>query len=159
PRRDAEDSVQQLVGTVCTSIKDAQEYIGGVAPGIFIKHFLVDIDPEIHTSRQRRKAGHRTVIKLVAFEDLESHLRDLDDPAFQPITYTTKEYIPRGTILTNGFLLQLLCFKRRELLSVKYKRLPNDRVPSRLTTTLHGTDDYLTEIRNIIGSKEDVAPG
>ncbi|KAF9341751.1 hypothetical protein BGX26_008608, partial [Mortierella sp. AD094] len=42
--------VQQLVGTVCTSIKDAEVYIGGAEPGVLIKHFLVDIDPKLHTS-------------------------------------------------------------------------------------------------------------
>ncbi|KAF9994883.1 hypothetical protein BGZ80_007662, partial [Entomortierella chlamydospora] len=45
----------------------------------------------------------------------------------------------------------------RGLLTVKYKRLPDDRLPPRLTSTIHGTDNFLTEIRNVLGTKEDVA--
>ncbi|KAF9983881.1 hypothetical protein BGZ79_005730, partial [Entomortierella chlamydospora] len=91
------------------------------------------------------------------FDDLEIHLRMLNHPDFRPETYNCKGYVPRGTIRTDGHTVQVQCFKLRELLSVKYKRFPVELLPSRLTSTLHGTDDFLTEIRNVLKSKEDVA--
>ncbi|KAG0015343.1 hypothetical protein BGZ80_009914, partial [Entomortierella chlamydospora] len=76
---------------------------------------------------------------------------------FRPETYTTKGYYAKGSIRTNSHTLQVLCFKLRELLSVKYKRLPDDSLSPRLTPTTHGTGDFLSEIRNVLGTKEDVA--
>ncbi|KAI7822851.1 hypothetical protein BC939DRAFT_172096 [Gamsiella multidivaricata] len=149
--------VQELVGTVCTSMQDVEEWIGGKEPGFLIKHLIVDIDPEDLTSRQRGKAGHRAAIKLLSLDDLETHLQMLDDPEFRPETYARKGYFHRGSLRTDGFTMQLLCSKVRELLSVKYKRLPDDRLPPRLTSTLHGTSDFLTEIRNVVRTKDDVA--
>ncbi|KAG0036537.1 hypothetical protein BGZ82_004071 [Podila clonocystis] len=149
--------LQILVQGACTSIKDVQEWVASKEPGFLIKRFLADINPTNLTARKRGKVGHRAAIKLLTIDQLEDHLRMLDDNDFQPETYTSKEYVPRGSIRTNGFSLQLLCFKRRELLSVKYKRLPDDQLPPRLTSTLHGTSDTLTEIRNVLATKEDVA--
>ncbi|KAF9913876.1 hypothetical protein FBU30_002986, partial [Linnemannia zychae] len=134
----------------------AQEYVAENEPGLLIKSFLADIGLTGLSSRQRRKAGHRGAIEMPSFEEYESHLNMLDSEDFRPESYLTKKYVPRGTIRTDGFLLQILCFKRRELYSVKYKRLPEDRLPSRLVTTFHGTGDYLTEIRNVLSSPEDV---
>ncbi|KAF9972241.1 hypothetical protein BGZ75_001566, partial [Mortierella antarctica] len=149
--------IQDLVPGQCTSIADAQDWMSEQEPGLFIKSFLVDIAPDNLTVRQRGKVGHRAAIELPTLDMLETHLRVLDDKDFQPETYTRKRYFPQGSIRTNGFNLQVLCFKVRELLSVKYRRLPDDRLPPRLTSTIHGTGDYLTEIRNVVTSKEDVA--
>ncbi|KAI7831143.1 hypothetical protein BC939DRAFT_221112 [Gamsiella multidivaricata] len=57
--------VQELVGTVCTSMQDVEEWIGGKKPGFLIKHLIVDIDSEDLTSRQRGKAGHRAAIVVI----------------------------------------------------------------------------------------------
>ncbi|KAF9079913.1 hypothetical protein BGX29_005847, partial [Mortierella sp. GBA35] len=43
-----------------------------------------------------------------------------------------------------------------ELNAVKYRCLPDAKLPPRLTTTVGGTDYYLSEIRNIVKSKQDV---
>ncbi|KAF9178231.1 hypothetical protein BGZ50_007958, partial [Haplosporangium sp. Z 11] len=51
-------------------------------------------------------------------------------------------YALRGSIKTDGFRLQLLAFKLNELNCVKYRRLD--------------TDQYLTENRNVVKTKEDV---
>jgi hypothetical protein len=40
---------------------------------------------------------------------------------------------------------------------VRYKRLPADRLPPRLTSTVGGVDYYLQEIRHVIETEEDVA--
>ncbi|KAI7818892.1 hypothetical protein BC939DRAFT_531715 [Gamsiella multidivaricata] len=100
--------VQELVGTVCTSMRDVEEWIGGKEPGFLIKHLIVDIDPEDLTSRKRGKAGHRTAIKLLSLDDLETDLQMLDDPEFKPETYACKGYFLRGSLRTDGFTMQLL---------------------------------------------------
>ncbi|KAG9068063.1 hypothetical protein KI688_011655 [Linnemannia hyalina] len=57
---------------------------------------------------------------------------------------------------TDGFRVQLLAFKLRELQDVRYQRLSENRLPPRLTPTVGGTDYYLQEIQNVITSKEDI---
>ncbi|KAF9917207.1 hypothetical protein FBU30_000882 [Linnemannia zychae] len=47
-------------------------------------------------------------------------------------------------------------FKLRELQSVRYKRYPKEILPERLLSTTAGTDDHLTEVRNVFNSKDDV---
>ncbi|KAF9139909.1 hypothetical protein BGX30_007324 [Mortierella sp. GBA39] len=64
--------------------------------------------------------------------------------------------IPRIYINNWECHVQVLAFKLNELHSVKYRRLPADKLPSRLTSTVSGTDNFLTEIRNIVSTKQDV---
>ncbi|CAO3574325.1 unnamed protein product [Mortierella alpina] len=75
---------------------------------------------------------------------------------FRPGEYSSHGYCLYGSIRTNGLCLQLLAYKMKELLAVKYKRLPESVLPERLTSTKHGTGDFLTEIRNVVRSQEDV---
>ncbi|KAK3844875.1 MAG: hypothetical protein J3R72DRAFT_57815 [Linnemannia gamsii] len=51
---------------------------------------------------------------------------------------------------------QLIAFKLNELHSVKYRQLPADRLPNRLTSTVAGTDYFLTEIRNVVSTPQDI---
>ncbi|KAF9102878.1 hypothetical protein BGX30_009259, partial [Mortierella sp. GBA39] len=74
-----------------------------------------------------------------------------------PFTYAQKGYVVRGSVRTDGFRVQLLTFKLRELQAVRYRRLNDNRLPPRLTSTVGGVDYYLQEIRNVITTKEDVA--
>ncbi|KAF9980708.1 hypothetical protein BGZ65_004771, partial [Modicella reniformis] len=60
------------------------------------------------------------------------------------------------SIRIDGFLLQLLAFKMDELNAVKYKRLPEDKLHRRITSTVGDTDHFLTEIRNIVRTEQDV---
>ncbi|KAF9333304.1 hypothetical protein BG006_003811 [Podila minutissima] len=69
------------------------------------------------------------------------------------ILNTTTGYALRGSIKTDGFKLQLLGFKLSKLNRVKFQRLPAERLPLRLTST----DYYLSEIRNVVTSKEGIA--
>lgn len=142
---------------ICTSLADVHDWIGRKEPGFLIKQFIADINPDNLTSRQRGKAGNRAAFKLLSLDDLRSHLEMLDDPKFQPETYTCKGYVSRGSLRTDGFQLQLLSFKLKELQCVRYKRLPVDRLPPRLTSTVGGVDYYLQEIRHVIETEEDVA--
>ncbi|KAF9917441.1 hypothetical protein FBU30_000747 [Linnemannia zychae] len=140
----------------CTSIRDVQDWVGWKEPGFLIKNFIADIDPDNLTSRQRGKIGHRAAIKLLPLTDLQSHLDELNDADFQPTAYTCKGYVSKGSLRTDGIQLHLLCFKLRELQCVRYRRLPADLIPPRITSTVGGTDYFLQEIRNVVESKDDV---
>jgi len=63
----------------------------------------------------------------------------------------------RGSLKTDDHRIQLLAFKMRELQYARYKRFPEQRLPSRLTSTVAGVDCYLTEIRNLVKSSQDVS--
>lgn len=67
--------------------------------------------------------------------------------------YKERGYIRRDSIRTDGFRVQRLAFKLRELQDVRYRRWSVDRLPPRLTSTIGGTDYYLTGIRNIITAR------
>ncbi|KAG0346297.1 hypothetical protein BGZ54_005264, partial [Gamsiella multidivaricata] len=45
-------------------------------------------------------------------------------------------------------------FKLNEPNAIKYRRLPEAKLPSRTTSTLGGTDYFLTEIRNVVKTKQ-----
>ncbi|KAK3845095.1 MAG: hypothetical protein J3R72DRAFT_49818 [Linnemannia gamsii] len=130
--------------------------MGDREPGYFIKRFLCDVAPEGLSSRKKGQVGYRGAVELMSIEQIKNHLRNIQSSDFEASTYDTKGYLLRGSILTNGVTMQLAAFKLKELQSVRYKRLPEDKLPPRLTSTVGGTDHYLTEIRNVIGSKEDV---
>ncbi|KAF9571209.1 hypothetical protein EC968_000857 [Mortierella alpina] len=73
-----------------------------------------------------------------------------------PTSVKTARYVLRGSLRTDGFRLQLLISKNNELNSAKYKRLPHDVLPNRLTSTVEGVDYYLNEVRNIMKTPQDV---
>ncbi|KAF9126355.1 hypothetical protein BGW39_006691 [Mortierella sp. 14UC] len=68
-----------------------------------------------------------------------------------------KGYVLRGSIRTNGRLLQLLAFKVKELQSVRYHRIPEVKLPNPHVTTIGGTNGYLTEVRNVFRTAADMA--
>ncbi|KAG9071218.1 hypothetical protein KI688_008763 [Linnemannia hyalina] len=72
------------------------------------------------------------------------------------VSYSSRGYVFRGSIKTDGYRIQLLAFKLRELSCVKYQRLREDKRPDSLISTLGCTDHYLTEIRNVVKTTEDV---
>ncbi|KAK3830856.1 MAG: hypothetical protein JOS17DRAFT_150734 [Linnemannia elongata] len=143
-------------GSPTNALSDIHSWIAGKGPGIIIKQFIADVAPQVKTSRQRRKAGHRGAVKLLTLEQIKAHLTAVQDEFVDPINYATKGYILRGSIRTDGFRLQLPAFKLRELQSVRYCRLNPAKLPPKLTSTAGGTDYYLKEIRHVITCKEDV---
>ncbi|GJJ77517.1 putative transposase [Entomortierella parvispora] len=153
---DLKTSLTELASNegVAPTIQDVQEWVGTKEPGYLLKRYLADIDPSDLTSRKKGKAGHRAAIKLMSLKALRRHLRMLDDPTFDPKDYTVKGYVSRGSILTDGFRVYLLAYKLRELQCVRYRRLPPDRLPPRISSTVGGTDSYLQEIRNVV--KDDM---
>ncbi|KAI1285632.1 hypothetical protein EDD11_000737, partial [Mortierella claussenii] len=138
------------------TIVDIQNWIGEKEPGFLIKQFVADIDPQGLRGRKKRKAGRRAKIKIWSLNTLEEHLRGLEGPGFQPGSYITNGYISRGSILTDGFGLYLPAFKLKELQSVRFRRLPDERLPARIVSTVGGTNYFLQEIRNVVQTEEDV---
>jgi hypothetical protein len=87
---------------------------------------------------------------------IKEHIKTIREPDFTAVSYDQKGYVLRGGILTDGHRLNVEAYKIKELQSARYKRLSPEKLPERLTSTVAGTSDYLTEIRNVIKSKEDV---
>ncbi|KAF9109510.1 hypothetical protein BGX30_008380, partial [Mortierella sp. GBA39] len=73
-----------------------------------------------------------------------------------PKDYHRSGYIPQGSIRTDGFLVQVMAFKLRERQDARFKRLAEEDMPSRITTTVAGVNGFLQEIRNVIKSEQDI---
>ncbi|KAF9176165.1 hypothetical protein BGZ51_001511, partial [Haplosporangium sp. Z 767] len=132
------------------------DWLPGQEPGLLIKHLISAVAPDGLTSRQRGKAGHKSAVRLLTLQQIEDHVNALRKPSFDPCTYKEKGYVLRGSVRTDGHRLQLLAFKLKELQSVRYGRYKKTLLPNRLTSTTGGTDSFLTEIRNIVKTKQDV---
>ncbi|KAF8923926.1 hypothetical protein BGZ47_004370, partial [Haplosporangium gracile] len=126
-----------LDNSTITSTNDLDTWIAGKEPGFVIKNFVADVAPQGLTSRQRKQAGHRSAVKLWSLDKIRSHLADVQNEWLDISTYTEKNkgYILRGSLKTDGFRIQLLAFKLRELQDVRFRRIAEDRLPSRLTST------------------------
>ncbi|KAG0020648.1 hypothetical protein BGZ81_009264, partial [Podila clonocystis] len=146
---------------------DVALWIGRVEPGYLINKLLTDIGgysveqrkkgySEEEEGRRRKLKNYSRSTMRMSIEKLKEHVRAFRQDDFNPVSYTARGYVLRGSVRTDGFRLQLLGFKLNELNCVKYRRLPAERLPPRLTSTLGGTDFYLTEIRNVVASKDDV---
>ncbi|KAF9114489.1 hypothetical protein BGW39_003349, partial [Mortierella sp. 14UC] len=127
-------------------------------PGYLVKALLADVGPKELSVRQRGKRGYRGAIRLSSMDELKDHVRLLREGNIDPRTYDVKGYTLRGSIRTDGFRLQLLSFKLKELQRVRYKRpSPDYPLSPQLTSVVGGTDYFLTEIRNVTKTPEDVA--
>ncbi|KAF9138940.1 hypothetical protein BG015_002208 [Linnemannia schmuckeri] len=137
-----------------TSTADLEEWMGFKEPGFIIKHFVADIDPTGISNRKRRKAGHRGAIKLYSLGRIRCHLQQVEDT--KPKDYWSGDYIPTGSVVTDGFRIKVQAFKLEERQDARFKRVPEEDMPLRLTTTVAGVDYYPQETRNVIKTKEDV---
>ncbi|KAF9383425.1 hypothetical protein CPC16_008919 [Podila verticillata] len=138
-----------------------EDWLQFEAPGVLIQRLIAPVDPRTLTGdrlrgRQKKKAGVAAAIKIVKPDKIRNHINDLRRDGFDPKTYSKTGYFLRGSIKTDGYSLQLLAYKLRELQSVKYKRYEAELLPDRLTTTTAGTTDYLTEVHNVFKSAADV---
>ncbi|KAF8923319.1 hypothetical protein BGZ58_003088, partial [Dissophora ornata] len=138
------------------TLQEVDDWVASIEPGFLIKRLLSGVAEEYPSSRKRSKAGIKAAVQLMSLEEIKKHVELLQQTDFNPVTYNKKGYVLRGSIRTDGFRVQLLAFKLRELQSVRYRRLPDSVLPLRLTTATAGTDYYLTEIHNIIKTKQDV---
>ncbi|KAF9080153.1 hypothetical protein BGX23_002572, partial [Mortierella sp. AD031] len=111
---------------------------------------------------RRRLSNFSRSTFLMSLEEMRAHLQRIRSESFQPTDYAGRGYVLRGSIRTDGFRLQAIAFKLNELHCIKYRRLHPDKLlslsgTSRLTSTLGGTEYFLTEIRNVVTSQQDVA--
>ncbi|KAF9110941.1 hypothetical protein BGX27_005676 [Mortierella sp. AM989] len=136
-----------------TSQADVRQLIQHAGPGLLIARLLSSIGGP-------KPSKGRTCLQsttLMSVSDLRLHINELRQDDFDPKLYSKRGYTLRGSIRTDGFRLQLLAFKLKELHMVKYRRLPLDRLPLQITSTIGGADYYLTEIRNVVRTPEDVS--
>ncbi|KAG0352176.1 hypothetical protein BGZ54_002923, partial [Gamsiella multidivaricata] len=115
------------------SLADVTSYIGTKEPGSLIKRLLSDVAKEGLTIRQRGKAGHRAEVKLMSSEQIKQHIDPFCQPLFDPER------------------------KAMSYESARYRRLLNNALPPRITSTKGSTDYFLAKIRNVIKTKEDAA--
>ena len=120
------------------SLDDISRWLGTKESGFLIKRFLADVDPQKLSSRQKGRVGLRAAVKLWTVPKIKEHLDPIGKRTIDPFSYNTKGYFLQGTIKTNGHAIQLLGFKLKELQFVRYKQLPQDLLPDRLTSTVGG---------------------
>ncbi|KAF9579355.1 hypothetical protein BGW38_004423, partial [Lunasporangiospora selenospora] len=130
-------------------------WLQGQRPGQLIKLFIANVSPYGLSVRKRGKGGRAAAVNLWSLDTIKLHINELRDKNFKPCSYSKKGYLLRDSIKTDGFRLQVLAFKVRELLSVKFKRYKGT-IPDRLTTTTAGTEDNLTEVRNVVKTDHDI---
>jgi hypothetical protein len=141
-------------GSPANSMVDIDCWISGKEPGFIIKAFIADIDPTGISNRKKRKAGHRGAIELLSLDQIREHIQLVRNTP--PADYRRKNYLARGSIRTDGFRMQILAFKLRERQDARFKKRDDSDHLSRLKSTVAGVDYYLSEIRNIIRSEEDI---
>ncbi|KAG0347646.1 hypothetical protein BGZ54_004853, partial [Gamsiella multidivaricata] len=135
---------------------DVVGWLKNLDPGELINRLLTDIGRFTKEERRKKKHWSRSAHRM-SIGDITAHISNIRHKDFNPkFSYSGKGYALRGSIKTDGFRIQLLAFKLNELKCVKYQRLDEDKLPDPLTSTLRGADHYLTEIRNVVKSKEDV---
>lgn len=127
---------------------------GVLPPGTFTTLLLTDVGRSIES--RKGVCSFKLKTRTMGIEQVKEHIAKIRDPSFDPSSYKEKGYILSGTIQTDGFRLNLLAFKVKELQCARYKRLPDTVLPDRLTSTCAGVNYHLTEIRNIVKTKEDV---
>ncbi|KAF8950831.1 hypothetical protein BGZ46_004327, partial [Entomortierella lignicola] len=107
-------------------------------------------------AERKGSRGYKDKTVLLSIQDMRTHLANIYQENFDPRSYTGSGYALFGSLRTDGLRLQLLAFKLKELQSIRYRRYPEGVLPSRITSTTGGLDYYLTEIRNVVKTKEDV---
>lgn len=164
-RKELHPTLKELIGVVqqrqLTQLELTQDWLSYKAPGHLIQRLIAPVNPRTSDGRrlrgrQKREAGVAAAIRVVESGELRDHINTLRSDRFDPRTYQEKGYFLSGSIKTDGYHLQLLAFKIRELNSVKYKRYTSDVLPDRLLTTIAGISDHLTEVRNVLKTPADV---
>ncbi|KAF9349185.1 hypothetical protein BGX26_012509 [Mortierella sp. AD094] len=123
-----------------------------------IKKLLTDVGSYAAGERKNMKGWARSTVRMTK-DEMTDHLSMIRDPNFSvqdPDSYTARGYVLRGSIQTNGHRIKVFAFKLNELHCVKYRQLDEDKIPPRFSfSSLGGTNHYLSEIRNVVKTKED----
>ena len=146
--------MNELAGHVYAALGDYQEWYKDQAPGTLITQLITDVG--CSRKPDKNSGGYRRNSRTMTLFEMKDHINHIRGVQFDPRDYKGRGYIVQSTIRTDGFRLQLLSWKMNELLAVRYKRFPENKVPLRIASPLGGTGDYLTEIRNVVKSQNDV---
>ncbi|KAF9984229.1 hypothetical protein BGZ65_000768 [Modicella reniformis] len=84
----------------------------------------------------------------MSLNETKEHLNGLRRDDFDPRGYEGQGYALRTSVRCDGFRLQLLAYKLKELHSAI--------LPNRLTSTVAGVVDHLKDVHNVIRSGQDV---
>ncbi|KAF9944029.1 hypothetical protein BGZ72_002884, partial [Mortierella alpina] len=147
------------------ALHDAERWLDIRPPGTLVTRFLTPV------GRGRTRKGPRNyqeATRTMEIAQLKAHVEVLGDDNFNVTQYMNQfsnpssspkpyPYVLRGFVRTDGFRLQVLAYKLKELQAARFKRLPDERLPPRINSTVAGVDYYLTEMRNVIKTPEDVA--
>ncbi|KAF9920167.1 hypothetical protein FBU30_010048, partial [Linnemannia zychae] len=149
--------MQSMLGDGYYACVDVIGWMSTQAPGTILTKFVTDVG----LGRQkRRKPGigksFNNLKTPSTLEEIKDHLKIVTAIDFNPSNYGKRGYFLLGSIRTNGVCLQMMAYKMKELLSVRYRRLPEAVLPPRITSTIGGVDYYLTEVRNVVKTKQDV---
>ncbi|KAF9344098.1 Rad2 nuclease [Mortierella sp. AD094] len=134
---------------------DIISWLSDKEPGHLITKLATDVGGYSEDQRKKQRGYSRNTMKLTV-QEMRHHFQDVRDKDFSPADYSKRVYVLRGSIRTDVFALQLLAFKVRELNAVKYRRLDENKLPSRINSTVGGTDYFLSVVRNIVQSQEEV---
>ncbi|KAF8939596.1 hypothetical protein BGZ58_009202 [Dissophora ornata] len=143
---------------IVPALADALDWLVKTTPGRFVTTFLTDVGlpPNKHDKGYRKMTTVMDLDGKGGKVGLREHLGYLRAETFDPMEWRGKGYVLKGSILTDGRLLQLLAFNLKELQSVRYRRVPEDKLPNPLVNTIGGTNSYLTEARNVFSTSAAV---
>ncbi|KAG9326309.1 hypothetical protein KVV02_004046 [Mortierella alpina] len=146
------------------ALHDAKRSLSMQPPGTLSTRFLTPV------GRGRTRKGprnYREATRTMGIDELQAHLEVLRHNDFNVTHYMDcfnsnsspkpYPYVLRGFVRTDGFRLQVLAYKLKELQAARYKRLPDERLPPRINSTVAVVDYYLSEMRNVIKTPQDVA--
>ncbi|KAF9994920.1 hypothetical protein BGZ65_009442, partial [Modicella reniformis] len=142
---------------VIPSSNDLSEWLRTKSPGVVITEMLSNIGRDEPRTRRRGPRGFKDMTSVMDLARMREHLQVIQHKDFNPNAYEQRGYVHRGTIRTDGFQLRLLVFKLKELQGVRYKRFRAEILPLRINTTVGGVDYFLTEVRNVVKTPQDVA--
>jgi len=130
-------------------------WLSNEEPGSIITKLVTSIG-SLSPEQRKKCKGFRAKTFVMTVPEMRDYLQALRHQDFDPSTHRRPGYVLRGSIRTDGFLLQLLGFKTNELNAVRYRRIPLEKLPRRITSAVGGTDYFLTEIRNVVKTEQDV---
>ncbi|KAF9401047.1 hypothetical protein BGZ76_007618, partial [Entomortierella beljakovae] len=135
------------------SLLDMCNWIMSREPGCLVTRLISPVGLPVERKGPR---GYKDCTITMSLQNMRKHIKCLRSNSFTPKSHNKRGYALSGSIRTDGFRLQLIGYKLKELNSVRYKRIPEEKLPSPIVSTVGGTDYYLTEIRNLVKTKDDV---
>ncbi|KAI1308721.1 hypothetical protein EDD11_004262 [Mortierella claussenii] len=140
------------------TLHDAQSWLSQNNPGTLVKMLLQDTGTGV---KARRRPGlgksYDIMIRIVSLRQMYNDVARIQETGFDLQTHSDHGCVMTDSICTGSFLWKVLASKMNELQAVKYTRLTPEILPSKTASTIGNTDCFLSEIRNVIRTQQDVA--